>query len=218
MGQAKQRQLRESAFLADLNSKVNIEQLAKAMQKLATAASGSLGADCYMHAALPQVILQDHGVPARITVGFASWRIGQGDGDVISHAPMPGAVQFSKDSGRAAPYHVWLTLKQEGLSWVLDFTTYQLAQKAADLDAMDGGKTTVAWCPDFLLRPAGHSSSLAAVAKGDTGLFHYEENAQLSEVILANSIPVDPMDVSTLRIIYANPDIYVQGPNDMPPD
>lgn len=212
MGQAKSRQLRESAFSTALSAKVDLAALASAMRKLATAASASLGADCYLHAALPKVILAEGGIEASVALGFAAWRVGNGDSDVIVHAPLPGSIQHPSHSD-ALPFHVWLTVQDDGVPWILDFTTYQLSRKAAELDSMDGGTTRVDWNPDFLLIPVARTTSLREVTQGRAGLCHYAENAQVAHRVEERAVNVDPFDLESLRLICRNPDINVIGPN-----
>lgn len=213
MGQAKARQLREAAYRKQLAEQVNLENVSTAMRKLATAASSSLGGDCYLHALLTRAILSDAGIEARLTIGFAAWRVGSGDGDVILHAPAPGAIQHSRFSSDALPFHVWLTLMDGKTPWILDFTTYQLHQKARDLDALDGGSTRVDWCPDFLMMPANSAVSLPQVTRGHTGMCFYEVNAEMQGRVLGASRDFDPFDLNSLRLLVAHPHMEVVGPN-----
>jgi len=114
---------------------VDFPRLAEALRKLATAASGNLGADCYIHTAIAQAILLRLGVNAKVVVGYAAWRVGPGDADVILHAPVPGMVaQFG-----GLAYHAWLEIGYN----IVDFTTYSLREKARQLDKLDGGHTAV---------------------------------------------------------------------------
>ena len=213
MGQAKIRQMREAAFRTLISKRIDLAHVASAMRKLATAASASLGGDCYLHAALTRAILRENGIDARITVGFAAWRVGVGDSDVIVHAPAPGAIQHSPLSIDALPFHVWLTLMDGQTPWILDFTTYSLKRKALTLDALDGGTTCVDWCPDYLLVPAAGIVSLAQVTNGRTRMCFYEENAAMTHRIFDAATAIDPFDLDSLRLLVAHPDMDVFGPN-----
>lgn len=204
MGEARRRKLHQP--LQPLPPDVVLVRVSTALRKLALAASGSLGGDCYMHAAIAQALLAEQGIPTQITVGFAAWRVGDADGDVISHFPQKGVSYPTQTK----PFHVWLTLAGQ----VLDFTTYQLRLKAQQLDAQDGGCTTVSWCPDYLFVPRSACASYAAVARENAGVFAYDEHPELRSYVLAVANTLDQADLAAARLIYRNPDMYVQGPND----
>lgn len=104
-------------------------------------------------------------------------------------------------------YHAWL----ESGDTILDFTTYQLRRKAAELDALDGGRTAVNWCPEVLILRKRDVRTYADVAKLHQGLAHYEENPGL-ESLLAAQFTLDEGDLATARLILANPHINVWGP------
>jgi hypothetical protein len=113
---------------------------------------------------------------ARVVVGEALWRVGDGDGDVIAHAR-----GYATPPSDDAPYHAWIRIGTD----ILDTTTYQLPRKAAELSALDGQPLDVQWCPDFLLVPVAQSSSREAVLDGRTGLFHYREDQALRRALLS---------------------------------
>lgn len=205
MGEAKRRAENRAEIKGALQ-RVDIPRLALAMRKLAIAASGHYGADCYVHAALPQVILAEQGVKSRIKIGFAGWRVGNGDGDVVMHRPVPGMIP---QPGSGA-YHVWLEVGQ----FLLDFTTYQLRDKAVQLDALDGGHTTVEWCPDYLFVPRKSVSGFWEVTNRGAGLYYYEEVPSLTSLIITRASVLDPVDVQMLQHLYRSPGALVLGPND----
>ena len=203
MGAAKQRKQQQGMALkaiAPASSKIS-----SAIIKLANAASSHLGADCYIHAAIGRELLSDFGIESRIAIGFAAWRVGQGDGDVISHHP--SQQNYGPAGVQAFPYHAWL----ESGDVLIDFTTYQLHKKAADLDAADGGSTTVAWCPEYLVLPRSGIRSYKDVAQLDAGLAYYEEVPGLNEQ-MASKFIFDPRDAEAARLILASPGVQVYGP------
>lgn len=184
-----------------------VKQVSHALMRLAAAASASLGADCYMHAEMGRVLLGDLGFEFETLVGYAAWRLGSGDGDVVSHTRNvkgylpPGAQGF--------PYHAWLAAGD----FLVDFTTYQLRRKAAELDAGDGGHTNVDWCPDYLLLTRAQVMAYRAVAKApNAGVAYYEADPALLP-LLARDYTLDADDVASARIIMRNPDMRVLGPN-----
>lgn len=206
MGQAKRKLSVEAKPLHEF-----VGEITQALQRLAAAASEMYGGDCYMHAALGREILKTRGVEARIVIGEAAWRIGSGDGDVISHTRK---TQGYKPVGfNAYPYHAWLEYDGQ----VIDLSTYQLPDKAAKLDAADGGKTKVEWAPPFILRHRSALRSYEEVAQGGVGLCWYERMEDIEAYILQRAKPVDAEDVAALSLLMRNPDIKVIGPNNLGP-
>ena len=96
----------------------DLSQISSTLRRFAIAASGNFGSDCYIHAAIAQTILAQLGVASKLVVGYAAWRIGNGDGDVILHAPLPN---MPPQPGGVA-YHMWVEVDNN----IIDFTTYQL--------------------------------------------------------------------------------------------
>lgn len=181
-----------------------------ALRKLARAASGSLGGDCYIHAHLGAVLLGDLGFSATPVVGYAAWRVGAGDGDVVSHTPYTQG--YVPEGMKGFSYHAWLVCE----GFVVDFTTYQLAQKAAELDAADGGHTQVDWFPDLLVLAPQEILPYRAVAQAPgPGVCFYEAHPELLTTLQARFEP-DPEDVEAARLLLRNPDVVVMGPNSLP--
>ncbi|WP_186214455.1 hypothetical protein [Burkholderia gladioli] len=197
--------------LGQIDQKVDLQRVATAIRKLSEASSANIGRDCHLHAGLCQALLARLGVETTLIIGYASWRVGNGDGDVINHLPVKNMVHQPK----AHPYHAWLEFGNPTSRFriILDFTTYQLHRKAAELDALDGGQTTVEWCPEYLAVPFANVSSLHDVRTLHAGLFYYERNVPMERQMLAQSKPLDQEDVELLGQIYQNPDINVIGPN-----
>jgi len=116
MGEARRRaQAREQ--MNNSIAQADIPRLAAAIRKLTAAASSHVGSDCYIHAALGQAILARLGVETTIVAGYAAFRVGNGSGDVILHAPNSGMIP----QPGALAYHVWLELNGNKL---LDLTMH----------------------------------------------------------------------------------------------
>lgn len=187
--------------------KVDIPTLAGAVRKLILAAGGNIGSDCYTHAALGVAILERLDIPAEIVSGYAAWRVGEGDGDVVAHVPQPSP---SHALPNAFMYHTWI----EVAGRILDLSTYQLRAKAAQLDAMDGQHTQVGWCPDYLFTEKKACRSYSEVAKQHTGLFYYARDI-LVERKLAGGYKRDSEDEEAVWMIYCHPELNIVGPNDL---
>jgi len=186
----------------------DLPRISSALRRHAIAASGNFGSDCYIHAAIAQTLLARLGVASELVVGYAAWRLGNGDGDVILHAPLPN---MPPQPGGVA-YHMWV----EADNNIIDFTTYQLRDKAAQMDKLDGGKTDVVWCPDYLAVPRKAISPLRDVIQLRAGLFHYLRVPVLEAKIIAAASPLDEGDINTAWLLYQNPTLQVFGPNNMP--
>lgn len=207
MGESKRKKQAQAVILPQLEPL--LPRIASAIRKLATAASDKLGSDCYLHAELGRQLLADHGISATIVKGYASWRVGPADGDVISHT--------NKEKGYLPPgaqglaYHVWL----ECADHVLDFTTYLLPLKGAELDRADGGHTQVLWHPEYLFLARSQVLGYREVAQAPhEGVAHYEADPRLNTV-LGKTFELDPEDLAAARLILANPEVHVMGPNQM---
>ncbi|HIJ80404.1 MAG TPA: hypothetical protein HPP76_01690 [Desulfuromonadales bacterium] len=185
----------------------DLRRISSALHRLAIAASGNLGSDCYIHAAIAQEMLNRLGVSSKLVAGYAAWRVGNDDGDVILHAPLPN---MPSQPGSVA-YHMWLEVNNH----LIDFTTYQLRHKALQMDKLDGGTTTVTWCPDYLAVPKKSVSSLRAVIQLRAGMYFYKQDTAIENIILSAARPLDDDDVNTAWLLYQNQELCVFGPNNM---
>lgn len=183
-----------------------VAQVSHALLRLFTAASSRLGTDCYAHAEIGRALLRDFGFEFNTRVGFAAWRVGSGDGDVLSH--VPGVQSYVPENAVGLAYHAWLEYED----WLIDFTTYQFLHKAALLDASDGGETQVDWRPEYLLLSRSQVKSYRAVAQALTaGVAYYEGDAALTTK-LASGYSLDADEVELARKIMQNPEVKVFGP------
>ena len=185
----------------------DLPRISSALRRLATAASGNLGSDCYIHAAIAQEILNRLGVSSKLIAGYAAWRVGNGDGDVILHAPLPN---MPSQPGSVA-YHMWI----EANNHLIDFTTYQLRHKALQMDKLDGGTTTVTWCPDYLAVPKKSVSPLRSVIQLRAGMYFYKQDKEIENLIISAAHPLDADDINTAWLLYQNQELCVFGPNNM---
>jgi hypothetical protein len=188
-------------------TRYDLSHISSALRRLAKAACENIGSDCYIHAAIAQTMLARLGLSSKLVAGYAAWRVGKGDGDVILHAPLP---HMPPQPG-AVPYHVWL----ESNNHLIDFTTYQLSRKAAQMDKLNGGRTNVKWCPDYLAVPKKTVSPLHSVIQLRAGMFFYQQDAAIENVILSAAQPLDVDDVNTAWLLFLNQDLRVFGLNNM---
>lgn len=186
MGQAKIR--RDAAHKASQAvAAVNREHFAQAVRQIVGAISHVDGADCLTYALVGAGLLRELGVPARAVAGTAAWRVGPGDGDVVSHDPSADTAVVV-GVGRAAMFHAWTEYDSPQGPIVVDLTTRQLRDKAASLDEADGGHTQVDFCPDLIWQPAPAERSARWVAQQyDPGIFTYVRNPKIEEVVLGEN-------------------------------
>ena len=134
-----------------------------------------------------------------VVIGFAAWRVGPGDGDVIAHG---GAGDPAADAGRAGadvpPHHAWL----ETGGHVFDVTTHQLARKAAEAGPQRETPISVTWCPEFVLTPRASLASFARVRQPVVGLMYYERDAYLQSVLGTRASEPDSAQVAAVERIY----------------
>ena len=169
--------------------------------------------DASAYALLGQELLKDLGVDSQVIVGSAGWRVGGGDSDVISHhAALTGVRPDGVTTAYA--YHAWL---QVG-NLLIDFTTHQLRTKAATLDRIDGGTTTVDWAPNYLVAELPNGHNLRSITQSfDAGVFFYERNPRLETTILASARLSDEA-LSPARVRMANPSVRILNVNYLRPD
>ena len=184
-----------------------LPRLASTMKRLTKAASGNLGSDCYIHAAIAQSILSKLGVESRLTAGWAAWRVGPGDSDMITHAPVESIIP--QPGGMI--YHMWLEIG----SRILDLTTHSFRIKARHLDMLDGGHTTVVWCPDFLFVDKKSVTPLKDVIQHDAGMYYYSQQPAVEAIVIDGAPELDMDDVNAAWMLYQNQDMVAFGPNDV---
>ena len=160
------------------------KQVAGAVRAIAQAGSASLGADCIWHAMACLHLLEQEGITeARLVAGHAAWRVhGKAPSAVVCHHADMNGVILDPSSGNVL-FHAWVAHGDQ----VFDATTYQLREKLAGLDAFDGGRTPVNWCPDYLLVSRRECASWPSVRDGfHHGLFCYDPVPDLTERVLAH--------------------------------
>lgn len=216
MGEARRKTNQCAATIEKINS-LDLPRISKAIQKLFSATSENYGRDCHLHAMFCQTLMRRHfGIEIDLVIGFAAWRVGEGDADMIMHAsPTEDIKKFQVtnyeafQSTNAIPYHAWL----ECGNWILDFTTYQFPSKAAALDAIDGQTTRVDWHPDFLWIDKKSLHPLHDVIQLRTGLCWYQRILPLEKTLTQHAREINEDDLTLFTMIYSNPDMVVVGPN-----
>ena len=189
-------------------------QVATAVRTIATTASSHLGTDCIWHALACQHLLAREGInDVRLVAGYAAWRVdGQDPGAVVCHHVEGSAVAVGAGGFL---FHAWVSCGHQ----VFDATTYQFRQKLAALDAADGGRTRVTWCPDYLLVDRKECKPWRTVRDGlRPGLFCYDAvPAIVSQVTDHPDTQLDAEAIVLLEQVHAyvkdGNKLVVFGPN-----
>lgn len=174
-------------------------QVATAVRTIATTASSRLGTDCIWHALACQHLLAHEGITARLAAGYAAWRVdGQDPGAVVCHHVEGSAVAVGTGGFL---FHAWVACGGQ----VFDATTYQFRQKLAALDAADGGRTTLTWCPEYLLVERTDCQPWRSVRDGlRAGLFCYDAIPAIAAQVTDHpDTHLDSDAIALLEQVYA---------------
>lgn len=178
----------------------NKDKLGLAFKRTLGATSESYGTDCVLYAKVGAIVLNQLGLKnAKAVSGEAIWRVGEGDGDVISHSisSMNSSIVMPSEAKAAGMFHAWIECDDE----VIDFTTFSLRAKAKILDMADGGKTSVDWCPEYLWVKKSSCSSLQDVMNSwDFGVYAYVRVPEKESELLATTASLDETAASVLNV------------------
>ncbi len=208
MGEAKAKKKAAQAAAAAMAG-INKKVVSEAVIKIMSAITDLEGADCLGYAIIGAGLLKNLGLPARAVAGHAAWRVGPGDGDMIAHDPGVEAVTvhqpFTKPDIKAAMFHAWVEVDGPHGLEVVDFTTFQLADKARALDAIDGGKTQVDFCPDFIWQhsPSSHWTSQFVAKAPQGGVFSYRREPRIENAVFSH-VDHEALEtaISTASFVY----------------
>lgn len=188
MGEAKLKAQRAPAMEA-----LDRNMVASAVRQVVSAITGFQGADCLLYAHVGAGLLRSLGIPVRAVAGSAVWRVGDGDSDILSHAREVNGQAYLPDDPYcpAAMFHAWI----EGPRVLIDFSTCSLRDKAAALDAADGGRTNVLWAPEFLWTEPKATNvmlhdAMAVVQAPKAGVCYYRRHPDIEQFVFAEDLPV----------------------------
>ena len=184
-----------------------VKSISDALIKYVTVASQH-GVGCYVMSDLGRRLLEDRGISAELNVGWAAWRFGPNPLDFAAYAPIDGDfVNDGPENTPALPYHTWLVYR----GCIIDFTTYDLRRAATLLERADGMRTTVTWCPNFLILPKADIRPLTIVTHASKpGTCYYERRQDLEHMINAG-YTLDAEDLQNVRAILASPNATIAG-------
>lgn len=196
MGEAKRKQQAMLAAQTKQDASVDPARAAAAVHQVVQAVTDFHGADCLLYAHIGAELLRSMGLDAQVVAGSAAWRVGSGDSDVISHAREISGMKYSQaDEQQSAMFHAWI----EAPGLIIDFSTATLRNKAAQLDAADGGSTQVDWCPDYIWQsthtpppnpgPSGTPmrDPKAVLKAADAGAFNYTRHADIEAMVISKT-------------------------------
>jgi len=154
------------------------KKVARVVRAWGSAYSAFPDQDCVMLSNIAQRLFADLGITVEVCIGYAAWRVGPAEFEVVGHVSEP----WEAASGL---HHAWVAYK----TLIVDITTFQIVRKVRGLDADLKRKTTIDWCPpDYLIASPQEIHSFDAVCNGTTpGWFYYERRREL-EMILQNKL------------------------------
>ena len=179
-----------------------VAKVAAEVRKYMPMVSSQLEGACLRHAEMGQQFLNGVGIETRLVIGEAAWRVGNGVGDAIAHTKKCNTSLWTAGDEIS---HAWL----EHDGHIIDFTTYTLPVKARMMDALDGNRTNVLWCPDYLYAPKSDVSSYPDVRDKHAGMFHYRRNSALEQSVLRRSESFAEMHEFVSLLREQTPDLKV---------
>jgi hypothetical protein len=169
MGQAKLKKL--AGVYPDTSRIDTLSHAAKAVATVAARRHQDHGRDCVRQAKLLAALLNDIGIPARVAIGHAAWRVGASLADVVAHHPkaFDGPPSIHETEGFEG--HAWV----EVAGLVVDSTASQWGHKLQRLGLVNGLKPTLEWPQDVLVIKQGRlRKSLESVLRARTFAAHYQ--------------------------------------------
>jgi len=170
------------------------ELFVKSVRQVVSAVTNLPGADCTLYAVVGAGLLSELGFDAEPAAGSAAWRVGEGDSDVISHAPeITGPVYGpgGSEGKMVGMFHAWINIKSSVGNEILDLTTWQLKKKGRELDLADGGITNVTYCPEFLWISEKSDKLLSprdVLQSYDSGVYSYVRKPKVEAVVFSEGI------------------------------
>jgi hypothetical protein len=179
MGEAKRRKLAAAADSS--GAVVDRDKLARALRTALSPIGqyqGVEGGDCVRYASIGAEALRQLGMPGCLQVGDALWRVGPGTGDVIHHVGGLDGPISAHPFLQSAVFHAWVRIEPHGAmpAHLADFTTWQLRDKGRMQDMVDGKRTSVQFCPDYLWVPEKKACTMTVRQVGnsyDVGVYAY---------------------------------------------
>lgn len=138
------------------------------------------------------------GVPARVVVGTAAWRIAQGAHEVIIHNERQAQ---RRNWPKTFSYHSWLCVQD----WLIDLSGQRLKSKLEWLDQQRNTTSRLVYAPSFIAIPLREVSTMSDVIQGVIGNWHYEPCHVLDKKLKPSKGPIDAPLVDCAHNIYNRP-------------
>lgn len=170
-----------------LTPAVDRDAFAKSVRLTMEAITTMRGADCVAYAIVGAEALHELGFKARPVAGYASWRVGPGDSDMVVHDPNANVSMVVMPTATAMMFHAWIELDTPVGVHMVDLTTFQLRDKSAALDSMDGQKTAVDFCPDYIwgTPPDPKWNAHSVTQSQDVGVYSYKRVPEIEMKVMA---------------------------------
>lgn len=169
MGQAKLKKI--AGAYPDTSHVDTLTHAARAVAQVAARRHQDHGRDCVRQAKLLAALLNDIGIPARVAIGHAAWRVGASLADVVAHNPKAFDGPPSIEEPEGFEGHAWV----EVADMLVDSTANQWEHKLQRLGMVNGLKPKLDWPQDVLVLKHGRlKKSLESVLRARTFAAHYQ--------------------------------------------
>ena len=195
MGQAKLKKL--AGVYPDTSRIDTLSRAAKAVVTVAARRHQDHGRDCVRQAKLLAALLNDIGIPARVAIGHAAWRVGASLADVVAHNPhaFDGPPSLHEPEGFEG--HAWV----EVADLIVDSTANEWAHKLQRLGLVNGLIPRLDWPQDVLVIKQGRlKKSLELVLRARTFAAHYQELDGFKPAL--DHCELSPEDVAEVRAVF----------------
>ena len=196
MGQAKLKKI--AGVYPDTTRIDTLTHAARVVARVAANRHHHHGRDCVHQAKLLSGLLNDIGIPARVAIGHATWRVGAGPVDVVAHNPKAFSGPPTIKDSEGFEGHAWV----EVTDLIVDSTAYQWGQKLDRLGLVNDCKPKLDWSQDVLVLQHGRlKKSLDAVLRARTFAAHSQALDDLAPVL--DCCEISPEELAEVKTAFA---------------
>jgi hypothetical protein len=193
-----------------INLRPTAEELTPVLQKVSATLRKYLAEEeptnCLTHCLLGQDLLRRQGISVAIHIGWCAWRVS--DNDYVCTHPFLCDVTNTPEGIEAIEglYHAWNVFED----CIIDFSTYQIAEKIKIVNAANGSRMQATWHPDYLLLPFDQVVNFRAICTSrQVGQSYYQRLTRLEARCKSEALPLPQSESENVWMLYQNPDLQV---------